>query len=449
MKALLSDVQANILKGHGRNHICCIFIGSEKGLRNWIINHSNKITSAENQNTQTKRYKDVSIINGNKEELLTCFFISKKGYDYLSKEKVQDLPEISEGFNSGISESKDPWIDGRQEGGEYQTNKNDIYGMVLLAYNDKTELQNIVIRMFSQISADNPYHIEYGLGLKKDGQSIEHFGYADGISQPKLFNEDGGLDEEKCRKLVIDEHNGSFLVFRKLKQDVEHFNSSVKTLAKELGVSMEMAGAQIIGRFKNGTPLTQSKDGNLINNLGGYGHNILLSDSNGRRCPLHAHIRKTNTRRILFDGLSMKDIEEPWIVRRGMPYGEVGADDVGLLFMCYQKNIKKQFETIQSNWCNNPDFPQKGTGIDPLIGQVGKNNGSSVSQKWNLQWAKIRFPFFCRKKCIDSSSIFSKSVILKGSAYLYAPSMTIIEKMRTHFSPKQNASAPWHWNPYG
>jgi deferrochelatase/peroxidase EfeB len=44
--------------------------------------------------------------------------------------------------------------------------------------------------------------------------------------------------------------------------------------------------------------------------------------------------------------------------------------DRGLLFLCYQASIERQFEFVQSKWVNAPDFPQGGDGHDPIISQV-------------------------------------------------------------------------------
>jgi len=52
---------------------------------------------------------------------------------------------------------------------------------------------------------------------------------------------------------------GSFLVFRKLEQDVDRFDQLVAGLALKLGVDEARAGALVIGRFKDGTPIALSK----------------------------------------------------------------------------------------------------------------------------------------------------------------------------------------------
>jgi deferrochelatase/peroxidase EfeB len=65
-------------------------------------------------------------------------------------------------------------------------------------------------------------------------------------------------------------------------------------------------------------------------------------------------------------------------LRRGIPFGaSFGApnggkveDERGLLFVCYQKDIKEQFEWVQSKWINDPNFPpsdhREPAGPDPI-----------------------------------------------------------------------------------
>jgi deferrochelatase/peroxidase EfeB len=88
---------------------------------------------------------------------------------------------------------------------------------------------------------------------------------------------------------------GSYLVFRKLEQDVEGFHSAIDQLAKQLNISRDFALAQTIGRFKDGTPLVLA--GNPLPHILQPPNNFnYANDFHGLKCPLHAHIRKANPR---------------------------------------------------------------------------------------------------------------------------------------------------------
>jgi len=106
------------------------------------------------------------------------------------------------------------------------------------------------------------------------GEGIEHFGYVDGRSQPLFLVEDlpenAGMWSEVFKPsqfIVPDPGNpttfscGSYFVYRKLEQDVKKFKAQEKLLAKALGLKdedEERAGALVVGRFEDGTPVALS-----------------------------------------------------------------------------------------------------------------------------------------------------------------------------------------------
>ena len=109
-----------------------------------------------------------------------------------------------------------------------------------------------------------------GILHDRHGNSIEHFGYADGKSQPRFFTGDlerpsgeastGGWDDGFSPAQVLSpcpsgQGYGSFLVYRKLEQDVRNFRAAVHALARELEISAEEAGGLIVGRTTDGTPI--------------------------------------------------------------------------------------------------------------------------------------------------------------------------------------------------
>src|SRR3989442_488282 len=226
--------------------------------------------------------------------------------------------------------------------------------------------------------------IERGTVLRNArGDPIEHFGYVDSRSQPLFLQAD--LDAEKeagvdawdpsaplALVLVDDPFTseedsfGSFLVFRKLQQDVVNFNARVKDLATRLAADEALAGGLVVGRFKDGTPVTLRPCDALwpVNNF-----EYLAHDRVGNRCPFHAHIRKANQRGAN-PFLNPEEERSHRIVRRGVPYGvrpapsssvSAGATangEVALLFQAFQSDIARQFEFVQRTWVDNPNFPE-------------------------------------------------------------------------------------------
>ncbi|MGW2492126.1 hypothetical protein ACWCV9_33600 [Streptomyces sp. NPDC001606] len=118
-----------------------------------------------------------------------------------------------------------------------------------------------------------------------NGDGIEHFGYADGRSQPPFLTKD------------LETDFGNYFVLRKLEQNVLAFRQAEEALAHALKLEnndRERAGAMLIGRFKNGTPLTlQATPGAHRPVMNNFNH---ARDGAADKCPYQAHIRTTNPR---------------------------------------------------------------------------------------------------------------------------------------------------------
>jgi Dyp-type peroxidase family len=297
--------------------------------------------------------------------------------------------------------------------------------------------------------------VEEGLVLRRrnaagDLEPVEHFGYFDGISNPLFTRQD--LEEERPENrnrahwnagawlsLVLTDDPfmddadafGSYLVYRKLGQDVRAFEEQVRALAAALGIGPDLAGAMVVGRFKDGTPV-------LVSSTASPGAEVLndfnyRQDEDGLRCPAHAHIRKANPRGTT-PLTSLESERRRRITRRGIPYGKpmpgvadgMPADPDpkaprGLLFMCFQQNVEDQFEFIQRTWIDNKNFPagilfQRDTGDDPLIGQ-----DRDEAQRWPKRWGD--------KEAGKRTFNFESAVTLKGGEYFFAPSLLFMRSL--------------------
>src|SRR5262249_40936032 len=96
---------------------------------------------------------------------------------------------------------------------------------------------------------------------------------------------------------------GSYQVFRKLEQNVKGFQQAEKTLGQKLAklakqqrrqVNPELAGATIIGRFRDGAAVLLQRSEGMHNPV--PNDFDFSGDMEGLKCPFHAHIRKTNPR---------------------------------------------------------------------------------------------------------------------------------------------------------
>jgi Dyp-type peroxidase family len=276
-------------------------------------------------------------------------------------------------------------------------------------------------------------------------EGVEHFGYVDGRSQPLFLAEDVEREARStwdpafppAQFLVKDPGDdqptsfGSFFVFRKLEQDVKGFHAQEEALAAALGLAggpfEERAGALLVGRFEDGTPVALDPlpaDMPPVNDFDFRG------DEQGSRCPFVAHVRKTNPRgespfhlaKDLGFASTVRQERGHLMARRGITYGARAYDEatndftdepsggVGLLFMAYMASLEDQFEFTQATWANNPNFVTGGVGVDPVIGQ-GPGEPVAVKDGWGGNQAQFDFGRF---------------VTLKGGEYFFAPSLEFL-----------------------
>lgn len=446
----LASIQANILKGHSRNHVAFLLVQFNneqiQKVKKQLIELD--ITSAERQQIQSdKRKKD------GKERTVRNLYLTVDGYKVLGipKENHPSYDTNENAFKKGMFERDlgDPELSHWEH---YYQDKTALHGLISIANSHleqvNKEIENLKKRWQSDIQI---LHIQRGQRLfNEHKEDIEHFGYRDGISQPifKEVHDKKVSKEDKANhlwkdiaplNLVLVKENGtdsygSYLVFRKLEQNVEAFKKAEEDLAHQLGLhgeAEEMVGAMMVGRFENGLPIVKigsvpDAEAPSIDNDFNYS-----LDEEGRVCPFHAHIRKVNPRgdAVRWTGMRPKEEKQHRIVRRGIPYDEIGRNGdlefhpsrgVGLLFLCFQSSIENQFEFIQKTWANNNDFPVPFTGIDPLIGQ-GENRtntkGKDAEQKWNGI-----------DGCKHAASL-ADFVRMRGGAYFFAPSLDFIQQL--------------------
>lgn len=169
--------------------------------------------------------------------------------------------------------------------------------------------------------------------------------------------------------------NGTFMVIRQLEQDVDKFEKFLTTEAGRLASDprvptsgtptvKDWLGAKIVGRWKDGSSLTGNPNapatgsgGQPLDNNFTYGPD----DVDGGRCPLGAHIRRANPRDSFDpskDGapVQLAITNRHRILRVGRSYSGGTDEKPGLMFMCLNVDIERQFEFIQQTWLLAPSF---------------------------------------------------------------------------------------------
>ncbi|MCY7336505.1 MAG: hypothetical protein LH613_09900 [Chamaesiphon sp.] len=522
--SLLEDIQGNILKSHGRNYSIYLFLHFDnqqlEATKNWIGDFAQKyVGSATQQAAQSRAYKK-ELHNQNAvalhQNLFANFSLSFKGYEALSldaknhfqklyQQKLEpieiNLPSLhpfEQGMLKNLATLNDTECDWEAE---YRQKDREIHALILLADDDRDSLLEAANRIVTALAESSIKIVKKEIGFVRRNdlnQTVEPFGFADGISQPLFLKQDIEkvkntdkwnpsanlrlvLNVDPFGKKFTDKKGtrysfGSFLVYRKLEQNVAGFNHGVTELARKLenqvtdsppqAETEQLVRAYSMGRFReDGRPvamyanLDRPEQSEIELNNFNYGEGSEFKQTSQWKCPFHAHIRKVTSRAIsdkVYSG-TYKDSPENQrkrrIVRRGTTYGLPKEDGAfllsastrenlahyqnlseqlgvklkegkeGTLFFCFQSDIKAQFEKLQE-YANDRDFgpnSQGNLGADPIVGQQG-NKKKWPSQTWPSKWGD-------RKDPVRDDSFFGV-VTPRGGEYFFTPSLSFLYSLK-------------------
>jgi Dyp-type peroxidase family len=251
--------------------------------------------------------------------------------------------------------------------------------------------------------------------------------------------------------------NGSFLVYRRLRQDVVAFWTTMRDEAARLaalpgfdGITDVHLASLLVGRWPSGAPINRVPAGDVpalgddalaSNNFvfdadtpvlklaGGKTDHYPSAEADpaGITSPWAAHIRKVNPRDSASDIGGASSTLSKRILRVGISFGESlpeaakygGAPDPaggnrGVLFLSIQSSIEEQFEFLQSRWINDESRPKMPGGHDMIVGQNGAaaDGIRRCTLFGGLAQTEVR-----------ASSQF---VIPTGGAYLFVPSLSCL-----------------------
>jgi len=349
-----------------------------------------------------------------------------------------------------------------------------VHVLLLLYARDVTRLDARCAAAKASLAAANVSVVrERDLSLRVDAAGIarEHFGFADGISQPlphgveilaggKLAPADplhgvasgdilmGSLnahgepapgpiapDSPGAAMLPVNDApfgfrdlgaGGSYLVVRELRQDVAGFWTTMDREAAALAdpaISPETLAAKVVGRDQHGQPLSAAARVGGAPGQPANGFRYFADDPNGFSCPVGAHVRRANPR----DGLAPSATDAPGllqsanfhrILRRGRKFGPDIADprvddgrERGLLFMCLNTDLVRQFEFVQQTWMFNPNFHTLKGESDPLVG---------LASPFTMGALPLR-----RRANVDTFVKFA------GGEYFFLPSLPALDYLQT------------------
>jgi Dyp-type peroxidase family len=248
--------------------------------------------------------------------------------------------------------------------------------------------------------------------------------------------------------------NGSYLVFRQLRQDVRAFwrfvaqaagiDVSRPDLLHQEGIDAAIRlASKMTGRWPGGAPMTLAPDSDEPDKADENDFGYRDHDREGLKCPFGSHVRRTNPRddmpEMATAELSTKVANLHRILRRGRRYGkplcpsfdlaemirrslddvvaEANADEErGLIFACFNANIGRQFEFIQNTWVNNQKFAGLYEDADPIAGFHDPFGTGTEAGAFTVPAEPLRQRY---------TGLFSW-VVTRGGAYFFMPGVNAV-----------------------
>ncbi|HUJ35083.1 MAG TPA: hypothetical protein VLW51_07730 [Solirubrobacteraceae bacterium] len=415
-----SDIQGNVLRAYGSSYPCTahVFVGVSHGAggRAWLGDVVEEVSNDEEwRGEKPHSHRNVAV---------TCAGLRALGVP----EGV--IATFSDEFREGMAARSAMLGDlgpSAREHWERALGSGAAHVLVIVNGHTREEVeQEVAVLRASMARASGVALVReryaellLGAGAGAGVPAREQFGFADGAAQPAIAEVSdsaapgGGvpLADGSWRALAVGEfvlgypdedtlvdpqkrlpsapadplgRSGTYMVYRELRQDVALFRRVLRDAAPQFAAGdEELLAAKVVGRWRNGTPLVKSPDrpdpGAWTADAGSNSLRYLDVDADGKRCPLGAHIRRSNPR----DALGWPGLDDAGllsfrhrIIRRGVPYGpplpagvfEDDGVDRGLVFVCFNASISRQFESVQLQWLNDGNGFRLGYDSDFLLG---------------------------------------------------------------------------------
>ncbi|KNG90894.1 hypothetical protein ANOM_000979 [Aspergillus nomiae NRRL 13137] len=408
----------------------------EKAMQDKGLIRQHKIAVA--QGTESPKLLDVVGVN---------ISFTSKGLALLGKRDIQSkafeigqLADMTDTANGGRDKATD-WMD--------EFKNKEIHGLINIGGSSKDivekkwkDIQALFVGRFKFTTSIEEVVALSGKDRDAPNGSKEHFGYEDGISQPKIQGLDRPEEGEKAPPLIPPgifflghrgqpicqpdwAHEGSFLAIRKLQCMVPEFDKYLEDEASKHNLTSEQLAARFMGRWRSGAPIDMAPDQD--NPALAHSNNFDFDPADTQsRCPFAAHIRKSRPRADIEDRFTRS------IFRRGITYGPDVTEqekkdhkttvDRGIFFMAYSSDIDNGFSFMQKKMINNSQWPERepatgpeGAGLDPFCGQAVPPGP----------------PKFCMvdgdKKTVHVS--LDNWVVARGGEYLFVPPIKFLKTL--------------------
>lgn len=450
-----SDVQGVVASGYdhlGHARFVLLRIEDRDGAQRWLADLVPRVTSAERHRTEQHHPR----------QCLNIAF-THSGLQCLGV-PPEVLSQCSEEFRGGMTREAagrllgDP-IGLARENWDFGKAAEDVHILLMLYGRSEADLANIFEEMVTSRLCSAGLKVAYIQNSERaPNDRTEPFGFRDGISQPAVIGLVNRPPLSKSELIKTGEfllgyeneyeqlapvlwihqqhdpadllhalpggpnghkafgYNGSYVVVRKLEQDVGAFRDFVtknggRGDSSNNDYRSELVAARIVGRWPSGAPLALAPERDMLA-LGEFQaiNNDFLyrpGDISGAACPIGAHVRRANPRDSLqFTARQSVALSKRHrIIRRGRPYSEPPDGRRGLFFIAINSDLRRQFEFVQQAWINNPQFMGHDDGPDPIAASNGRPGGSILPTDSLAISAPSRASF----------------ITLKGGAYFFLP----------------------------
>jgi Dyp-type peroxidase family len=406
----LADIQGNIVAPFNKDHqtFLLLAIDDPVGARRWLGRMVDDVATSEEVAAFNRLFRLVRSRRHDRREVIEATWVqllfSAAGLRRLGVPE-NEIAEAGPAFSAGMKAQAAGLGDTAESDPSTweEPYHGDIHAMLIVAGDDNEDVKAEVDHLLSEARRHGIHELDREVGHTLSGalRGHEHFGFKDGISQPAILEIDDAPAPDDPPAVPLGEfvlgwpnqqgatvtspawtRNGSFVVFRRLRQDVAGFRDFITSTAGSLGETPALVGAQLVGRWASGTPLAHAPTTDDLT-LGSDQRNSFdyANDPDGFVTPRFSHIRKVFPRAEA-PRPPAGEAARRRILRRGIPYGpQLGTQpsdhaahaDRGLLFVCAQASIEEQFQFIQQAWANDANFP---TSSQPSVGGYTPSPGS-------------------------------------------------------------------------
>ncbi|MBW9110578.1 Dyp-type peroxidase [Microbacterium trichothecenolyticum] len=466
--ATTADIQGNVIPGFNKDHQRFLFLRIDdlEGARAWLRWLAPRLSSMQEVLDFRREFRRERLRTGAREPTTNAtwvaFALSAPAVAKLLGDDA--LAEMSdEAFRQGLAarstylgDPADPAAPGHRDRWRVGGERTEADFLVTVAADSAVDAEAEASAILEG-AARNGVSVVFaqaGENLPGNLGGHEHFGFKDGVSQPGVRG--ATADGELLAPRYLDPRNpharifgkagqplvwpgqfvlgmprqnpadpllpavddgvfpdwarlGSYLVCRRLAQDVPAFWDFAATASAEYGTDPVHFASLMVGRWPSGAPVSRTPDRDDLDLAGdefahnhfqfdddtrawtpvpslvaggyrGDGHSKARADVFGDTCPMAGHIRKVNPRDSGTDFGAPADTMMRLMLRRGIPYGpvlagvadpspELVAAERGLMFVAHMASIEDQFEFVTRRWANSAHQPNAG-GHDPVIGQA-------------------------------------------------------------------------------